>query len=125
MEENEEYGESGAMLTPMGFVEDKKTKKKTFEEFEIAPQGSYRDRRKAVKKAQNEEWQAKNKPVQTRRKLQVFANFEDKKEEYTKEIKELELPIPELRDRLQIAVDALDFEMAAALRDVIKEREEG
>lgn len=123
MESDEEYGESGAMLTPFGFVESIKDKKKTFDEFSIAPQGNYRDKRKATKAAQNEAWQAANKPVQTRRKLQVFANFEDKKEQYGAELRELDLRMDELKDRLQIAVDALDFEMAAALRDLVKERE--
>ncbi len=128
IEENEDYGQAGAILTPFGFTEKtaKNTEERdydsTFDEFKIAPSGGYRDKKKASRTAKNEAYQAAQKP-QIRKKLQVFANFDDKKAKHLAELESQELTLPELKDRLQIAADALDFEMAAALRDYIKERE--
>ena len=133
MEENQEYGQAGAVLTPFGFAEktynktdDDREFDKTFEEFKIAPSGDYRNKKKASRSAKNEAYQAglaAQKPNQVRKKLQVFANFDDKKEKHMADLENQELTLADLKDRLQLAVDALDFEMAAALRDMIKVRE--
>jgi len=126
MKESEDYGEAGATYTPFGYIETTTKPTKSLDDFSIAPRGNYREKRKAIQATASEEYN-RNKEIEnnkgSRKKLQIFANFEDKKDKYIAEIDDLELPLAELKDRLQIAVDALDFEMAAALRDLIKVRE--
>jgi protein-arginine kinase activator protein McsA len=58
--------------------------------------------------------------IQTTRGKQVFDLFEDQKNQYITELTTLNLGQTELKERLQIAIDAMDFEMAAAIRDVMK-----
>ena len=52
---------------------------------------------------------------------QVFDAFEQQKELYLVELRNLKPTQTEIQERLQIAIDAMDFEMAAALRDYIGE----
>jgi excinuclease UvrABC nuclease subunit len=51
---------------------------------------------------------------------QVYDAFEQQKEIYLGELRTLKLSQNELKERLQIAIDAMDFEMAAALRDFMQ-----
>jgi excinuclease UvrABC helicase subunit UvrB len=104
VEQNENYGKAGAILTTDGFVENK--------DFEIKSRFS----RKKSKSVHREEGQnlprSKNK--------QVFANFDTEKEIHLSNLKLLKLSTTELQERLQIAIDAYNFEEAAAIRDLLE-----
>ena len=52
---------------------------------------------------------------------QIYQDFESLKERNLEYLRSLQLTPQELKDRLQIAIDAMDFEMAAAIRDLLNE----
>ncbi len=56
----------------------------------------------------------------TKRGKQVYSTFDEQKLTYIKELVEKDLSTAELTERLQIAVDSLNFEMAAAIRDLLQ-----
>jgi excinuclease UvrABC helicase subunit UvrB len=53
-------------------------------------------------------------------KSQLFGSFEEKKDTYTKELSEKKQSVDQLKEDLQIAIDAYDFEKAAAIRDLLQ-----
>jgi excinuclease ABC subunit B len=59
------------------------------------------------------------KPVRTAKSSQVFDNFDTIKAQVKNEITKLKLGKDELQERLQIAIDAYNFEEAAAIRDIL------
>ena len=63
----------------------------------------------------DKDWDKSNKTGK-----QVFDNFDESKNLKMQELIELNLNSTELNERLRIAIDAMDFEMAAAIRDVQK-----
>ncbi len=52
---------------------------------------------------------------------QIYQDFESLKQQNLEYLRSLQLTTQELKDRLQIAIDAMDFEMAAAIRDLLLE----
>jgi len=52
---------------------------------------------------------------------QLYDGFESQKQAYMEELRTQHISVTSLQSRLQIAVDAYDFEMAAAIRDLIEE----
>jgi excinuclease UvrABC helicase subunit UvrB len=104
------YGIAGANLTISGFEDTSKNKKKN-------------------KKSNDEEDQMeitsgfarKGKPVRKAKAMQVYTNFDTLKQQIKNEIETLKLPKDELQERLQIAIDAYNFEEAAAIRDILGE----
>ncbi|GAB4146275.1 MAG: excinuclease ABC subunit UvrB [Patescibacteria group bacterium] len=130
MEKDEDWGEAGAHYSPMGFLEktpavaEEVTQYNVdpFSDFEIAPNtGKYskRAKNKAARAAANSQ---PNKNFSTRGQ-QLFSNFEAKKQDILTKLRAEDLALEDLRDRLQIAIDAMDFEMAAAIRELMQELE--
>jgi excinuclease UvrABC helicase subunit UvrB len=110
--ENEAYGQSGADYTPFGFEE----KEREAEEFDLAIESRFATggrRRKEKKPSQ--------KNVRSTR--QIYEDFDLQKADNLAALRGQNLSLDELKQRLQIAIDAMDFEMAAAILDLIKERE--
>jgi excinuclease ABC subunit B len=62
----------------------------------------------------------KDKPVRKAKAMQVYDNFDTKTEEIKNNLLTENLNITELEERLQIAIDAYNFEEAAAIRDILK-----
>ncbi len=114
VEKDENYGKAGAQLTVNGFEEMK---------IESRFGGGGEGRKNAGRIARQARSIHGNdqRQVSTRRGKQVYDDFEDKKRQYVNELQELTLSTTELKGRLQIAIDAMDFEMAAAIRDMLTE----
>lgn len=142
IEKNENYGKAGAVLTTMGFQQKGEhfgtdysngQINDMFDDFKITSsnkngQGSRQLNRYGIPKyAKN----AKDSSISTsvhgdnrmagksNKGKQVYDSFEFKKQENYEMINNLMLSRTELSERLQIAIDAMDFEMAAAIRDVL------
>jgi len=69
-------------------------------------------RRSSKKKPSSPTW---------RNTQQIYQDFESLKQQNLEYLRSLKLTPQELQDRLQIAIDAMDFEMAAAIRDLLLE----
>jgi excinuclease UvrABC helicase subunit UvrB len=117
VEKDENYGKAGAKLTQNGFeVID------PFDEVKIM--NNYKD---GAGSKQLNRYGVNSNSVHGEMKMsrnsnkgkQVYDNFETLKNEKIVELSELKLNQSELSERLQIAVDAMDFEMAAAIRDLL------
>ncbi len=111
--EEEGYGKAGATWTPYGFQE----KIELADEMDLAIESRFSNggkRRRRDKKI------IQNKAGPNVRL--IYENFEATKNSNIEFLRKQNYPIHELKSRLQIAIDAMDFEMAAALRDLIKER---
>lgn len=107
--QDEEFGKSGATYTTTGWQENDKSDPKLFE---------FEEKKSGRGKRYQDFKSDKTQPIQQKGK-QVFASFENIKTNYLVELQELNLSKSELRDRLQIAIDAMNFEEAAAIRDLI------
>ncbi len=104
VEEDANYGKAGARLTPGGFVE---------EELEI--ESRFKRQGKSGKSIHNSK-----KQTQFTKKKQVYDTFDEQKEKYIEELQAMNLSEAKLRNKLQLAVDAMDFELAAAVRDLLQ-----
>jgi excinuclease ABC subunit B len=62
----------------------------------------------------------KEKPIRKAKAMQVYDNFDTKTKEIFNELEKQKLTHEELEERLQIAIDAYNFEEAAAIRDILK-----
>jgi excinuclease UvrABC helicase subunit UvrB len=122
---DENYGKSGATLTTTGF---EKTKPKLgLDDFEISNNyynenaiNSTRPKRKTGLKSDSIHGP---KPFENLKKTgkQVFDSFDELKAQKLQDLMSQNLSTTELTERLSIAIDAMDFEMAAAIRDLQKE----
>jgi excinuclease UvrABC helicase subunit UvrB len=140
IEKDENYGKAGAVLTTMGFQEKGQhfgtdfssgLVNDPFDDFKITSsnkngEGSRQLNRYGVSKyAKNTKGSgasvhgdSRNTSKSSKGK-QVYDSFELKKQENYESINNLMLSRTELSERLQIAVDAMDFEIAAAIRDIL------
>ncbi len=75
-------------------------------------------------KANRKKLERKKTTKNIRNTRQIYQDFEIQKNENLEYLKNQNLTTEQLKERLQIAIDAMDFEMAAALRDLLKEREQ-
>lgn len=66
----------------------------------------------------------KNSNKQLRSVRQIYEDFDLIKADNLTSLSNQNLSLDELKQRLQIAIDAMDFEMAAAVRDLIREKTE-
>jgi len=132
IENDEEYGKAGAMLTVSGFEEIENNGKKQNgrnaknaldEGIEIENRFKRRGKGGRSRSVNNVNTVDTNELIGQKGK-QVYDGFEAKKEAYLKELKTKNLSQASLQSRLYIAVEAYDFEMAAAIRDIMKEQEE-
>ncbi|MBC7471927.1 MAG: excinuclease ABC subunit UvrB [candidate division SR1 bacterium] len=116
VEKDEEYGMAGANYSVTGFEEIK---------IESNFGGGGEGRKNANRMARERRNESKSihgsKPQErsTQRGRQVFDMFDEQKRQNTLELEKLNLNKTELKERLKIAIDAMDFEMAAAVRDII------
>ena len=117
IEKDEDYGKAGARLTQNGFeIMD------PFDEVKIM--NNYKD---GAGSKQLNRYGVNSNSVHGEMKMsrnsnkgkQVYDSFETLKTQKISELEALNLDRSELSERLQIAVDAMDFEMAAAIRDVL------
>jgi excinuclease UvrABC helicase subunit UvrB len=117
VEKDENYGKAGAKLTQNGFeVID------PFDEVKIM--NNYKD---GAGSKQLNRYGVNSNSVHGEMKMsrnsskgkQVYDSFEVLKNQKIVELESLKLDQSELSERLQIAVDAMDFEMAAAIRDLL------
>lgn len=117
IEKDEDYGKAGAILTQNGF--------EVFDPFsEVKIMNNYKD---GAGSKQLNRYGVNSNSVHGEMKMsrnsskgkQVYDNFETLKNEKIVELENLKLDQSELSERLQIAVDAMDFEMAAAIRDLL------
>jgi excinuclease ABC subunit B len=119
IENDENYGKAGAVLTAQGFQEIIDP----IDEFEITNNNKAEGKNKGKRPmfaGTNSVHGAYNDIKTSSRGKQVYDSFETQKINHIKELKSLKLSSTELQERLQIAVDALDFEMAAAIRDLME-----
>lgn len=105
-EEKLEEIEDKVIYSPFGFVEV--NKKDEIEQYEISSNNA------------NSAFGSKKRTKQMRKAQQLYANFEQIKTEITSRLNHLSKK--ELSDKLQIAVDALNFEEAAAIRDLLNDK---
>lgn len=116
VEKDEEYGMAGANYSVTGFEEVKI-------ESNFGGGGEGRKNANRMVRERRNEGQSihGSKPQErsTQRGRQVFDMFDEQKRQNTLELEKLNLNKNELKERLQIAIDAMDFEMAAAVRDII------
>jgi excinuclease ABC subunit B len=116
IEKDDEYGMAGANYSVTGFEELKI-------ESNFGGGGEGRKNANRMARERRNEGQSihGSKPQErsTQRGRQVFDLFDEQKRQYTKELQEMNLTPNELKDRLQVAIDAMDFEMAAAIRDIL------
>jgi excinuclease ABC subunit B len=103
VEKNADYGKSGATYTPNGWVENEKIESR-FARPKKEPRSIHGDQKTHSRYAKAQ---------------QVYDTFDQQKALYLQELEALDLKPNELRERLQVAVDAMDFEMAAAIRDIL------
>jgi excinuclease ABC subunit B len=106
VENDANYGKAGAILTPGGFVE-------AAQDWEMDNNYS----RRKLKTDQN--GRAIEKP---KRAKQVFDDFDAQKMQYKNDLNTQDLSVAQLKSKLSLAIDALDFEMAAAIRDILAAR---
>jgi excinuclease ABC subunit B len=104
---NENYGKSGATYTPSGWVDNDDDTK-------------IESRFGRKKKEPRSVHGALERSYKNFKGKQVYDTFDEQKDSYVSELMQLQLKDHELRERLQLAVDAMDFEMAAAIRDVLQ-----
>ncbi len=113
MDKNEDYGKSGAVYTTTGWQPLNSDESKMFQFDE------------PKKRRRSNSIHTEETPDRKSNKgKQVYANFEEEKSVYYQDVKKMNLSISELKERLQIAIDAMNFEEAAALRDVLQEKSE-
>jgi excinuclease ABC subunit B len=112
IEKDENYGKAGATLTVNGFEEMKI-------ESRFGGGGEGRKNAGRIARQSRSVHGDKQGDMKTTRGKQVFDMFDDQKNQYILELDGLKLSRTELKSRLQIAIDAMDFEMAAAIRDVL------
>ncbi len=96
IEKNEDYGESGTSWTPSGFEPKRKDSKQN----------------NSVQKEGN------TPKTKFKKSKQVYADFDQAKQEYISNLKYLSKD--ELEEEMQKAVGEMDFEKAAAIRDLLK-----
>jgi superfamily II DNA/RNA helicase len=117
VEKNENYGKPGARLTQSGF--------EMIDPFdEVKIMNNYKD---GAGSKQLNRYGVNSNSVHGEMKIsrnsnkgkQVYDSFEVLKNQKIVELEVLKLDQSELSERLQIAVDAMDFEMAAAIRDLL------
>jgi excinuclease ABC subunit B len=110
IDQDDSYGKSGATYTTTGWQPAEKDKVMfTFDE---------KKSRRRGKSIHTEDTQDRK----SNRGKQVYAGFDEQKEAFAKDLKSQNLTIAELKDRLQISIDAMNFEEAAALRDLVDEK---
>lgn len=142
IEKDENYGKAGAILTTMGFQEkgqhfgaefSNTLVNDQFDDFTITSSNKNGEGSKQLnrygksKYAKNARGSSSSTSVHGDNRMatksnkgkQVYDSFETKKQENWEMINNLMLSRTELSERLQIAVDAMDFEMAAAIRDIL------
>jgi excinuclease ABC subunit B len=112
IEKDENYGKAGATLTVNGFEEMKI-------ESNYGGGGQGRKNAGRIARQSRSVHGDRQNDMKTTRGKQVFDMFDDQKNQYIMELDGLKLSRAELKERLQIAIDAMDFEMAAAVRDVL------
>jgi len=108
VEKDQSYGKAGAKLEMDGF-------KDLGGEIEFNLESWFSKKSKKPGKGK------KSSTLNTQGK-QVYDYFEEEKSSLYNEIKEQNLTIGELKKQLQISIDALDFEKAAAIRDILQEK---
>ncbi len=108
VEKDQSYGKAGAKLEMDGF-------KDLGGEIEFNLESRFSKKSKKPGKGK------KSSTLNTQGK-QVYDYFEEEKSSLYNEIKEQNLTIGELKKQLQISIDALDFEKAAAIRDILQEK---
>ncbi len=147
IEKDENYGKAGAILTTMGFQEkgqhfgsdfgldyNNGEVNDMFDDFKITSnnkngEGSKQLNRYGVSKyAKNKKTINDNSTsvhggsrsqIKSNKGKQIYDSFETKKQENYETINNLMLSRSELSERLQISIDAMDFEMAAAIKDIL------
>ena len=110
VKKDENYGKNGARYSPTGWVKNEET-----------PELEIESRFGRKKKESRSIHGSRPQTYANRKARQVYDTFDEQKEAYLAELRDLNLADHELRERLQLAVDAMDFEMAAALRDLLSE----
>jgi excinuclease ABC subunit B len=103
-----DYGQAGAVLTVNGFVKKETSQATQAEPFEIENRFARKNKK------------SKNPTVSMTRGQQVYDQFEQTKQEIMEELLQKNFSKSELENQLQIAIDSLNFEKAAAIRDLIK-----
>jgi excinuclease UvrABC helicase subunit UvrB len=96
LQEDENYGKAGLIYTPQGFVE---RPEKVYQESQSI-HGSKKSTRKNNAK-------------------QVYASFDEIKKEFLKELKARELSPEELKQEMEKAIEEMNFEKAAAIRELL------
>ena len=113
MRKDENYGKAGAKFT----TQDGWVKKDADGQMELEIESRYGRKKKESRSVHG----ARTPNFANRKAKQVYDTFDEQKDAYLAELRDLNLADHELRERLQLAVDAMDFEMAAAVRDLLSE----
>ncbi len=115
IQNDENYGKAGAVLTHDGFKELDKSDNDPFAS--ITVENRFKNGRGS--KQLNRSGRSNETQV-TQRGQQTYDNFDQLKQLKESELVELNLSKSELQSKLQLAIDSLDFETAAAIRDILQ-----
>lgn len=108
IDKDSEFGKSGAQYSPTSGWEEISKDEKII---------TFDKKKKSQHKGISVEDNKKNS-----RGKQVYDSFNEQKNQYLQEISELNLTHSELKDRLQIAIDAMNFEEAAAIQAILTKK---
>lgn len=95
VEQNENYGKAGVIYTPQGFIEKP----------EIVNQES-------------QSIHTTKKGIRKKKAKQVYADFESIKKQFLKELKARQLTPKQLQKEMEQAIEEMNFEKAAAIREI-------
>lgn len=109
--DDDSYGQAGAEWTPFGYEQ-----KGEEVELDLAIESRFANSAKSKRRERRT-----SKPLRNTR--EIYEDFDVQKENNLVSLRNQNLSLNELKQRLQVAIDAMDFEMAAALRDLIQEKE--
>jgi excinuclease ABC subunit B len=112
-EEDEEYGKAGVVYGTTGFEELNLDNQMMFAE----KKGRYSRKNKSVHGAENLQKMAAN-----RKAKQTYADFDAQKEELIEQLEEKNYSEDELQTMLEKSIKDMDFERAAAIRDILEGR---
>ena len=110
---NPEYGQSGANLTVVNGFEEKNSN------YDRSMRKQMVNDDKAGELTIDNRFSKREKPLRKARAGQVYANFDTQVQEIQNSLTKENLDSSELHERLQIAIDAYNFEEAAAIRNIL------
>ena len=127
-EKNEEYGKAGAAWTPFGFEDlNEDLEKDSVDGEPLGTARSKADAENSAAPAKDDQQSLSDmmplgRQSKKQKAKQVYEDFESTKEGYTNYLMGQNFTGKKLDKMLKMAIEAMDFERAAAIRDFIKDK---